>query len=555
MSGFEIAGVVLGSLPLLVVALEHYSDGVSTIQSMRKYETIFEYLHASLATSLAIYRNSLEELLSPLALSDSQLFCLLEDIDQHAWDDPDLIKGIRSRLGNSYVPFKSSIKQLHKKVNLFGHKLQLDEKLKPSWVSDVGVVDTQARTNFFRNPLNRIRGGFKSDKYRQLLSSLQDDIDRIASLTSGAMALEPLRFDRRRKANTAYRKYCREYAEHLYASLNSRWSSPCACHCIHEANLRLSLHKDDTKRAVQFHLVLSSEMGLEASSAPWSWRAVDVEPSVVANTLLVPHTQAIPQIVVPSTFDVQASWTQCVVQATRIEDLCELLKNDHQTACCMGILDDMDVKHHVHAATLPKTSELLQQRTTLQEIIDHQSGTKFNIKQKCSIALVLANAVLQLYDTPWLTGDWSTKDISLFAQSQEPSVADQPYISKRFTSLNASTPHRSNHRIIKNATVFALGVALLEVSHGQPLRTFALSDDLDDQGNHTLWTDYLIADRLVEDIHKRELPNYANAARRCIHCNFEGTVYSLDDDDFRERFYQGVIVPLQKDYDYVVGDP
>jgi hypothetical protein len=27
----------------------------------------------------------------------------------------------------------------------------------------------------------------------------------------------------------------------------------------------------------------------------------------------------------------------------------------------------------------------------------------------------------------------------------------------------------------------------------------------------------------------------------------------LDDDDFRERFYQGVIVPLRKDYEYVVS--
>jgi hypothetical protein len=28
MPGFEIAGVVLGSIPLIVSALEHYSDGV-----------------------------------------------------------------------------------------------------------------------------------------------------------------------------------------------------------------------------------------------------------------------------------------------------------------------------------------------------------------------------------------------------------------------------------------------------------------------------------------------------------------------------------------------
>jgi len=29
MSGFEIAGVVLGSLPLIISALEHYGEGVS----------------------------------------------------------------------------------------------------------------------------------------------------------------------------------------------------------------------------------------------------------------------------------------------------------------------------------------------------------------------------------------------------------------------------------------------------------------------------------------------------------------------------------------------
>jgi hypothetical protein len=99
---------------------------------MRRYESIFDYLHASLVTNLAIYRNALEELLSPLALSDSQLYQLLEDVDQRAWDEPVLVASIRSRLGSSYLPFKSSVKQLHKKVNMFGHKLQLDSDLKVS---------------------------------------------------------------------------------------------------------------------------------------------------------------------------------------------------------------------------------------------------------------------------------------------------------------------------------------------------------------------------------------------------------------------------------------
>lgn len=32
MSGFEVAGIVLGAIPLVISALEHYSDGVCLTQ-------------------------------------------------------------------------------------------------------------------------------------------------------------------------------------------------------------------------------------------------------------------------------------------------------------------------------------------------------------------------------------------------------------------------------------------------------------------------------------------------------------------------------------------
>ena len=102
---------------------------------MHKYEGVFEYLHASLVTSLAIYRNSCEELLSPLSLPDSQLFDLLEKIDDVSWSDPSLDTGVRTRLGTSYLPFKSSVKQLNKKIKLLGRKLKLEEDLRVSTYS------------------------------------------------------------------------------------------------------------------------------------------------------------------------------------------------------------------------------------------------------------------------------------------------------------------------------------------------------------------------------------------------------------------------------------
>ncbi|KAF8535326.1 hypothetical protein BDD12DRAFT_893263 [Trichophaea hybrida] len=84
MTGFEIVGIVLGSIPLLVSALEQYSDGVSTIKNMKNYESIFENLHTSFVTGLSIYRHSCEELLSPLMLPDNKFHELLENSEGNA---------------------------------------------------------------------------------------------------------------------------------------------------------------------------------------------------------------------------------------------------------------------------------------------------------------------------------------------------------------------------------------------------------------------------------------------------------------------------------------
>jgi hypothetical protein len=62
---------------------------------MRRYATTFDYLHASLVANLAIYRNALEELLNPLMLSSSQMFRLLEDNDDQAWNDEELVVGLK----------------------------------------------------------------------------------------------------------------------------------------------------------------------------------------------------------------------------------------------------------------------------------------------------------------------------------------------------------------------------------------------------------------------------------------------------------------------------
>jgi len=99
------------------------------------------------------------------------------------------------------------------------------------------------------------------------------------ALTSGAIALEPLRLDRKRKASAAYWKQFRQHAERLYEALDSQWAASCPCQCPHQANLRLELRRElEPESLPTFKLLFSIEKNVTTNSA-WCWHAAEVRPS------------------------------------------------------------------------------------------------------------------------------------------------------------------------------------------------------------------------------------------------------------------------------------
>jgi hypothetical protein len=66
-------------------------------------------------------------------------------------------------------------------------------------------------------------------------------------------------------------------------------------------------------------------------------------------------------------------------------------------------------------------------------------------------------------------------------------------------------------------------------------------------------TEVSIATRLARELNNVESENYARAVLRCITFTFDTFAFDFDDREFREAFYQSVVVPLQEDYNYVTG--
>jgi hypothetical protein len=163
------------------------------------------------------------------------------------------------------------------------------------------------------------------------------------------------------------------------------------------------------------------------------------------------------------------------------------------------------------------------------------------------LALTLASSVLQLHKTPWLNERWGKDDI-LFLEG-----SNGPFVSKSFLPIGtqiqqiSAAPFKSLP-IVRNETIFALGVVLIELCLGSALENMRSIEDLGEDGAANSLTDYMTARRLVSEVYDEGGGRYGDAVRRCIHCEFDQRKASLDVEAFRQSFYQGVIQPLEDDW-------
>ena len=126
MSGFEVVGVVLGAIPLLISGLEHYAEGIHTIKNMWDYEAVVRHLVTEFMLSQGILRHSCQDLLMPI-LPDTEATKLLEGGAPN-WEDEDLAKRLREFLGPDYEVYVRTVRNLNRRIEFFTRKLALDTR-------------------------------------------------------------------------------------------------------------------------------------------------------------------------------------------------------------------------------------------------------------------------------------------------------------------------------------------------------------------------------------------------------------------------------------------
>ncbi len=125
MSGFEVAGIVLGTIPLLIAALEHCHDGVTTIQRWRRYQRERQNLARILKMEQIKLQNICEELLKGLAPA-SQIESMIKEPFGTQWKDSLIEARLRARLDNSLDVFQTTISDVQNSMTELARRLGVD---------------------------------------------------------------------------------------------------------------------------------------------------------------------------------------------------------------------------------------------------------------------------------------------------------------------------------------------------------------------------------------------------------------------------------------------
>lgn len=112
MSGIEIAGLVMGALPLFIAAAEAYRDGLNFAErALRKRAFIAQY-RTELVEQKALLGLYIKAVVGRTSLLPATQAALVETINGPAWAQPEVVQGLRKELEDAYSPFIGALAKI-----------------------------------------------------------------------------------------------------------------------------------------------------------------------------------------------------------------------------------------------------------------------------------------------------------------------------------------------------------------------------------------------------------------------------------------------------------
>ncbi|KAK8073419.1 hypothetical protein PG994_004318 [Apiospora phragmitis] len=141
MSGFEVAGVVLGAIPIVLELLKHYGDAAKRLSYWKKIQVEYLKCKGELELQALLFKKNMRQLLLPLDMDNKEVATLLANPNDPAWKDPNVDHLLEDRLQGTYQLYLEYVKRLEQTMEALKDILAVDSnevqdhlgKPKDSW--------------------------------------------------------------------------------------------------------------------------------------------------------------------------------------------------------------------------------------------------------------------------------------------------------------------------------------------------------------------------------------------------------------------------------------
>lgn len=475
MSGFEIAGVALALLPLLISAAENYDRCAAPFSRFKNFPKEARRLLQGIDIQKVIFHNQCQILLENVVDQDVAAI-MIQTAEHHLWHDIEL----EARLAQILEPSRGACIAT---IELIGECLKAVESdcqnssasLAESKL--VGVVSKFPPASFRRpaeckppcsrkgvkdavkhvcgrksRTATKLRFSVSKSRLRKILDDLQTHNDNFRTLVTPSFTAS---HKRRASENHKFKDVEREINRYVIVGKASRevfeaLSRSCTKHTEHLAHTCAEVEctfsgKNQAPR-LKFQMALSSSLdhkdtvcfivdttvedlesrrdksvivdlkGLEQTikrelDCPADTAERKPKKSVRFESSAVMATPVYPKITRRDPFSLDI----------RIKkDFCDRLRRCSNQGLrpetCMGILEaNTGCEHYIFPATTPSCSDR-HQAVTLGHMISSLSKQSrlgnFPLYERLRLAKVLTVAVLQYHATPWLHGSWRSDDVT-----------------------------------------------------------------------------------------------------------------------------------------------
>ena len=250
-----------------------------------------------------------------------------------------------------------------------------------------------------------------------------------------------------------------------------------------------------------------------------------------------------------------------------IRDLCGTIRTE-SGSLSTGYLDDGRGSYHI-LSTDPEfsfTSAEINRVISLREIlVDQDSALEDETtragalprRQRMSIALALAYALLELYPTPWMPRSVRRLEVYFFQRKDGKIMIDNPFFLCE-SSLPPQQPNKQQEAhayeefVDDSNALLALGIVIMELWFGQTIESRSFYKDYcDETGKEKAFTSFTAAMEWQKKTIDEAGVTLHDITNRCIRGNFGEPTMDLSNGSCVKAVHDQVVKPLEGMLGYI----